>query len=334
LSRRRRSPATGKRTPEIIEAIAEIMEYETAGDPVSGCKWTHKTTQKIAQELKRAGIHVSSNTVGRLLKDMNFSLRVNLKTIESGLRNPPDRRQRDLQFRYIRKEINNYMGQGMPVISVDTKSREKIGLFHQSGRRWTQAPIEVLDHDFPSDAKGVAVPYGIYDLSRNEGFVCVGTTHDTSEFAVDSIRTWWPKAGCNNYPHADRLLILADCGGSNGYRTRLWKHTLHTRFCNRFGLQVKVCHYPPGSSKWNPIEHRMFSFISRNWAAQPLNSYETVLKFIRTTKTSTGLKIRALLNTKHYQNRKKVSNEHMNQIPLKAYTQRPFWNYSISPSEM
>lgn len=308
------------------------MEYETAGDPVTGCKWTRKTTKKIAQQLKRAGIQVSGNTVGRLLKNMDFSLRVNLKTLESGLRNPPDPRERDLQFRYIRSQINHHIGQGMPVVSVDTKSREKIGLFHQSGRRWAQRPIEVLDHDFPSDAKGVAIPYGIYDLSRNEGFVCVGTACDTSDFAVDSIRTWWSKAGSNNYPHADRMLILADCGGSNGYRTRLWKHSLHIGFCNPFGLQVKVCHYPPGSSKWNPIEHRMFSFISRNWAAQPLNNYETVLKFIRTTKTSAGLKIRAVLNTKRYQSGKKVSNEQMDQIALKRYTLRPKWNYSISPS--
>jgi hypothetical protein len=310
------------------------MEYETAGDPVSGCKWTHKTTHKIAYQLKRAGIRVSDNTVGRLLKSMDFSLRVNLKTLESGLRNPPDPRDRDLQFRYIRGQIHDYMGQGLPVVSVDTKCREKIGLFHQSGRRWAQRPIQVLDHDFPSDAEGVAIPYGIYDLSRNEGFVYVGTSCDTSEFAVGSIRTWWSQAGSNHYPHADRLLILADCGGSNGYRTRLWKHSLHVDFCNRVGLQVKVCHYPPGSSKCNPIEHRMFSFISRNWAAQPLRDYETALKFIRTTKTSAGLKIRAVLNTKRYQNGKKVSKNQMGQIALKQYTQRPFWNYSISPSKM
>ena len=310
------------------------MEYETAGDPVSGCKWTRKTTHKVAQQLKRAGIQVSGNTVGRLLKDMDFSLRVNLKTLESGLRNPPDPRERDLQFRYIRSQINDYMGQGMPVISVDSKSREKIGPFHQSGRKWARRPIQVLDHDFPSDAKGVAIPYGIYDISRNKGFVCVGTTCDTSEFAVDSIRNWWSRAGSNHYPNADRLLILADCGGSNGYRNRLWKHSLHIGLSNRFGLHVKVCHYPPGASKWNPIEHRMFSFISRNWAAQPLYDYETVLKFIRTTKTTAGLKIRALLNTKRYQNGKKVSKEQMDQITLKRYTQRPFWNYSISPSKM
>jgi hypothetical protein len=310
------------------------MEHETAGDPISGCKWTRKTTQKIAQQLKRVGIRVSANTVGKLLKKMNFSLRVNLKTLESGLSKPPDPRERDLQFRYIRSQIRNYCDQDMPVISVDTKSRELTGPFHQPGRRWSQDPIKVFDHDFPSDSQGIAIPYGIYDLCRNEGFVSVGTTRDTSEFAVDSIRTWWLQAGLTHYPNADRLLILADCGGSNGYRTRLWKRQLNIAFCNHFGIDVKVCHYPPGSSKWNPIEHRMFAFISNNWAAQPLYDYETVLKFIRTTKTSAGLKIRATLNTKHYKKGIKVSNEEMDQISLKRYTSRPNWNYSISPLKM
>lgn len=310
------------------------MEHETAGDPVSGCKWTRKTTGKIAKQLQRAGIQVSAKTVGRLLKQMNYSLRLNLKCLESGQSKPPDPRQRDLQFRYIRSQIRRYKANAMPVISVDTKSRELIGPFHQSGRKWSKKPIEVLDHDFPSDASGVAIPYGIYDIMRNEGFVCVGTTCDTSEFAVDSIRTWWQKSGTHHYPYADRLLILADCGGSNGYRIRLWKQQLKDAFCDRFGLQVKVCHYPPGSSKWNPIEHRMFSFISNNWAAEPLLDYETVLKFIRTTKTSTGLKIRALLTNKQYLKGKKVSDQQMQQIKLKRYTQRPNWNYSIIPSKM
>jgi hypothetical protein len=311
-----------------------IMKHETAGDPVSGCKWTRKTTAKIAKELNRAGIEVSANTVGRLLRKMKFSLRMNLKSLESGTRKAPDRRKRDEQFRYIRSQIQDYAAQGRPVISVDTKSREMIGPFHQPGRRWSQKPIEVFDHDFPSDASGVAIPYGIYDFCRNEGFVCVGTSHDTSEFAVAAIRTWWQKAGAAHYPRAERLLVLADCGGSNGYRTRLWKHQLQLAFCNRFGLQVKVCHYPPGSSKWNPIEHRMFSFISNNWAAQPLRDYETVLKFIRSTKTATGLKIRATINTRQYQKGTRISEQQMQRIALKSYTQRPKWNYSITQSIM
>jgi hypothetical protein len=310
------------------------MEYETAGDPVSGCKWTRKTTAKVAQQLKRAGIRVSANTVGRLLKKMDFSLRKNIKSLESGLSKPPDPRKRYLQFRYIRSQIRQHTENGMPVISVDTKSRELIGQFHQFGRRWSQKPIKVFDHDFPSDSKGVAIPYGIYDLSQNKGFVCVGTTRDTSEFAVDSICTWWLKIGSAHYPYADRLLILADCGGSNGYRIRLWKYRLQVAFCNQFNIQVKVCHYPPGSSKWNPIEHRMFSFISSNWAAQPLFKYETILKFIRTTKTTAGLKIRALLTNKKYSKGLKISDQQMKHIALKRYTLRPTWNYSISPLKM
>jgi len=297
------------------------MEHDTAGDPVSGCKWTRKTTAKIALQLRRAAIRVSPNTAGKLLKQMNFSLRVNLKTLESGLSKPPNPRQRNLQFRYIRSQIRNYAAQGMPVISVDTKSRELTGPFQQSGRKWSQEPIKVFDHDFPSDAQGVAIPYGIYDVLRNE-------------FAVDSIRRWWLKTGSRHYPYADRLLVLADCGGSNGYRIRLWKHQLRVAFCDRFGLEVKICHYPPGSSKWNPIEHRMFSFISNNWAAEPLLEYETVLKFIRTTKTSAGPKIGASFNNKQYLKGKKISDQQMKQIALKRYTLRPNWNYSISPSRM
>jgi hypothetical protein len=318
----------------MLDAIAAIMEHETAGDPISGCKWTRKTTAKIAQQLRRAGIRVSAKTVGRLLKQMNFSLRMNLKSLESGLKNPPNPRQRDQQFRYIRRQIRTHSTHGLPVISVDTKSRELIGLFHQSGPRWSQEPIKVFDHDFPSDSKGIALPYGIYDLSRNEGFVCVGTSRDTSQFSVDSICMWWLKVGSSHYPDADRILILADCGGSNGYRTRLWKHQLQVAFCNRFGLEVKVCHYPPGSSKWNPIEHRMFSFISRNWVGQPLLDYETVLNFIRTTKTQAGLKIRAFINKKQYLKGIRISDRQMKDIALKRYTLRPNWNYSICPSNM
>ena len=189
-----------------MNAIADIMKYETAGDPVSGCKWTRKTTGKIARELKRMGIGVSANTVGRLLKRMDYSLRRNSKSLESGLRNPPAPRQRDQQFRYIRSRIKHYAAHGLPVISVDTKSRELIGPFHQPGRQWYQQPIAVLDHDFPSDAKGVAIPYGIYDFCRNEGFVNLGTSRDTAEFAVASIRNWWQTIGSIKYPNADHLL--------------------------------------------------------------------------------------------------------------------------------
>lgn len=308
------------------------MEDDTGGDPVRGCKWTHKTTDKVAEALKPAGIHVSANTVARLLKQLNYSLRVNLKNLESGLSKPPDPHERHQQFRYIHRQTKDYAAQGMPVISVDTKSRELVGAFHQGGRRWSREPVQVFDHDFPSDAEGVAIPYGIYDPLRNDGLVCVGSTRDTSQFAVDSISTWWTQLGAKHYPDADRLLILADCGGSNGYRTRLWKYQIQVGFCDRFGLHVKVCHYPPGSSKWNPIEHRMFCFITKNWAAQPLVDYETVLKFIRTTRTAAGLRICARLNKKDYAKGTKISDEQMQQVILHRHTSRPQWNYSISPS--
>ncbi len=310
------------------------MEHETAGDPVTGCRWTRKTTRKIANELKQARIQVSAKTVGKLLKQMKFSLRINLKCLESRLSKPQDPRQRDQQFVYIRSQMRRYQASRMPVISVDTKSRELIGPFNQPGRRWSGEPIKVFDHDFPSDSNGIAIPYGIYDPFRNEGFVGIGKSRDTSEFAVDTISTWWLQVGRRHYPHANTLLILADCGGSNGYRTRLWKYQLHHAFCNRFGIKVKVCHYPPGSSKWNPIEHRMFSFISMNWAAQPLTDYETVLNYISSTETDTGLKIKAQLINKEYLKGLKISEEQMRELSLKRHTLRPNWNYSSCPSKM
>ena len=278
------------------------------------------------------GIDVSAKTVGRLLKKMDYSLRKNLKSLEFGIKNPPAPHLRDQQFRYIRSQIKDYAAHGFPVISVDTKSRELIGPFCQTGRKWCQQPTAVLDHDFPSDAKGVAIPYGIYDFCRNEGFVNLGTSRDTSEFAVASISNWWKMVGSVQYPNAGHLLILADCGGSNSSRTRLWKYQLQVAFANRFNLCVKVCHYPPGASKWNPIEHRMFCFISNNWAAQPLVDYETALKYIRTTKTAAGLKIRAALHTKQYQKGIRICDDQMREVNLRNYTQRPKWNYSIAPA--
>jgi len=308
------------------------MKHETAGDPVSGCKWSRKSTRKIAAELNRLGIAVCANTVARLLKAQDFSLRKNRKQLESPSGKTPDRPRRNRQFNYIRRQRRHYQAKQLPVISVDTKSRELVGRFHQSGQRWSQKPIEVFDHDFPSLAEGVGIPYGIYDTVRNEGFVCVGTSKDTSAFAVQSLRTWWLQVGRNAYPQAEEILLLADCGGSNGYRTRLWKQQLQERFCDPLGVKVRVCHYPPGASKWNPIEHRLFSFISGNWAAQPLESYPTMLNFIRTTQTSTGLKVRAHLNSKEYQKGIRISDAQMHDIRLTKYRVNPEWNYSIAPT--
>ena len=307
------------------------MKHEVAGDPVSGCKWSRKSTYKIAQQLNRLNIGVCPSTVARLLKAQNFSLRKNRKNIESASSKGIDPQGRDRQFLYIGKQRRAYEAKDLPVLSIDTKSRQLIGCFYQEGRRWNRQLIEVFDHDFPSQAQGIGIPYGIYDTGRNQGFVCVGTSCDTSEFAVDSIRNWWLHAGAQAYPHAQEILLLADCGGSNGHRNRLWKQQLQEGLCDRLSLKVRVCHYPPGASKWNPIEHRLFSFISGNWAAQPLENYETMLKFIRTTRTEQGLKVRASLNHKQYTKGIKVSDAQMDQIQLKRYRVNPQWNYSIEP---
>lgn len=307
------------------------MKDEVAGDPVSGCKWSRKSTYTIAEQCNRLKIRVSPSTVARLLKAQNFSLRKNRKNIESASSKRIDPQQRDRQFCYIKRQRRSYEGQDLPVLSIDTKSRELIGSFCQQGRRWHRGLIEVFDHDFPSRAQGVGISYGVYDTGRNHGFVCVGTSSDTSQFAVDTIRKWWLQVGAQAYPRAEEILLLGDCGGSNSCRNRLWKHQLQEGLCDRLGLKVRVCNYPHGASKWNPIEHRMFSFISGNWAAQPLDSYETMLKFIRTTQTQQGLRVRACLNNKKYTKGIKVSDEQMEQIQLKRYRVNPKWNYSIHP---
>jgi hypothetical protein len=309
------------------------MMDATAGDPVSGIKWSRKSTERIARELRRMGIRVSANSVARLLKAQSYSLRKNRKNIESPTGKPPDPQRRDQQFRYIRRQRRDYETQGLPVISIDTKSRELIGRFHQSGQRWSPERIDVFDHDFPSAAEGVAIPYGIYDLVRNEGFISIGVSKDTSVFAVDSLRWWWTHLGRNAYPQAQELLILADGGGSNSHRTRLWKHQLQERFANPFGITVRLCHYPPGASKWNPIEHRLFGPISTNWAAQPLENYETVLKFIRTTRTQTGLTVCARLNRTTYEAGIRITDAQMQQILIQHARVNPQWNYTIEPKQ-
>ncbi len=308
------------------------MKHHTAGDPVKGYKWSRKSTYTIATELKRFGVHVSPSTVGALLKADGYYLRKNRKSIEAPTGKPPDRQRRNRQFFYIAKQRRHYEARQLPVVSIDTKNRELIGQFYQHGRAWGRESINVFDHDFPSLAKGVGIPHGIYDTTRNEGFVSVGISKDTAQFAVDNLCAWWTKIGRRAHPHADEILILADCGGSNGYRTRLWKQQLQELFCNPFGITVRVCHYPPGASKWNPIEHRLFSFISRNWAAQPLDSHQTMLNFIRSTSTNTGLSVHAQLNRRKYQRGIRVSNAQFQLISIIRHTSNPDWNYSIAPS--
>jgi len=265
---------------------------------------------------------------------MGFSLKVNCKKIESGIKNPPPPQKRDNQFGYIADLRENFAKHQKPIISVDTKKKEPIGNFKNNGTSWQQLPIAVNDHDFVSDALGKAIPYGIYDTQKNTGTIFVGTSRDTPSFAVDSIETWWKTQGQSQYPNAKELLILADSGGSNSCRSRVWKYKIQKKLCDQFGLSVIVSHYPPGSSKWNPIEHRLFSEISKNWAGHPLDSYETVLKYIRTTKTSSGLKVKAHFVRKKYETGEKISNKQMSKISIKKHESLPEWNYRLSPSKM
>ena len=278
------------------------MKYEVAGDPVSGLRWTRKTTKKIAAELSALGIRVSRKTVAKLLKQMNFSLQTNKKKISNG--SPPTR---DAQFANITQLRERFSRRGNPILSVDTKKKELVGRFKNPGRVWAQKSDAVNDHDFRSMADGVAIPYGIYDLQSNRGTVYVGTSYDTSQFAVECIEKWWRSEGQKRFPGRKHLLVVADTGGSNGATRRAWKHGIQHKLCNEHGLDVTVAHYPPGASKWNPIEHRLFSEISKNWAGRPLDSYETILNFIRTTKTKTGLKVNARLVKKQYPKGIKIS---------------------------
>lgn len=309
--------------PAFTKALKRIMEENTAGDPMSLLRWTHKSTSTIAQELSRQGHRVSSSTVARRLRELDYSLQANRKDKE-GL-SPPER---DQQFRYINHQVKRFLSLGEPVISVDAKKKEKIGNFKNSGQEWRKKgnPRKVDVHDF---AEQKAIPYGAYDIERNEGFVNVGISHETAEFAVESLRRWWKLAGRRHYPQAKSLLICADCGGGNGSRRRTWKYQLQ-RFADEFGLSVTVCHYPPGTSKWNKIEHRMFSFISLNWRGKPLVSYQTVVNLIGGTRTRKGLKIKAILDTKEYETGIEISDEQMESINMKRHKTHPDWNYTIT----
>lgn len=304
------------------------MRYETAGDPMDGLKWTRKATRKVAKELRSLGIQVSANTVGRLLKQMDYSLRVNRKQIAST--NTPERNE---QFLYIKGQRERFAQEGKPQISVDAKKKELVGQFKNAGVVWSRGPILVNDHDFRSMADGMAVSYGIYDTGANRGMVFVGVSHDTPAFAVESISQWWTLEGMQRYPKADHLLVLADGGGSNGPRCRAWKEKIQSEICDRHGISVTVCHYPPGASKWNPIEHRLFSEISKNWAGRPLDSYETILNYIRTTRTETGLEVQAHLVAKEYPTGEKVSNERMAQLNIFGHETLTKWNYTLAPGQ-
>jgi hypothetical protein len=306
------------------------MQHDTAGDPITGVKWTRRTTAKIAAELNTLGIAVCDRTVAKLLKQMNFSLRVNHKQLSRVCTLSAE--ERDAQFVRIGEIRETFAARGLPVISVDTKKKELVGRFKNPGTCWSQQPVRVRDHDFRSEADGMAIPYGVYDLPANRGTVFVGTSHDTPEFAVESIEKWWRYEGRQRYRQGQELAILADAGGSNAPSCRVWKHGLQHQLCQRHGLKVTVAHFPSGASKWNPIEHRLFSQISKNWAGRPLDSYDTILNYIRTTRTATGLRLRAHLDRKHYEKGAKIPDKVMRSLPIAKDPELPRWNYVISPS--
>ncbi|HEV3258978.1 MAG TPA: ISAzo13 family transposase [Gemmataceae bacterium] len=319
-------PRVEERQPGIIDALEQLIADETAGDPMCEKKWVRVTQARLSQQLKDKGYQATDKTVARLLKDMGFSLKVNRRRqIKS--RCP----ERDEQFRYIALQKHTFLAGGLPVISVDTKKKELIGPFRNSGRVWCREAEEVDEHDFPSAAECRAVPFGVYDLGRNAGYIVVGVSNNTPKFAVNVISRWWQEVGQLSYPGIRQLLILADCGGANGCSSRAWKLNLQQELCDRLGLTVTVCHYPTGCSKWNPIERRLFSQISTNWAGKPLKSLGIMLGYIRGTTTKAGLTVKAYLDEATYPKGQKVSKEEMNRLDLRRHDVCPKWNYTLNP---
>ncbi len=312
--------------PNIKKRIEDILDDNTAGDPMSKLKWTNKSTYTIADELKNNNQNVSEVTVGRIIKKLGYSLKANIKSKESG-----SSEERDSQFRYINEIVKIFAKKSIPVISVDAKKKELVGNFKNNGRRWMKkGQAEIVNvYDFWFLAKGRAIPYGIYDINMNNGFVNVGIDHNTSEFAVESIKQWWNNIGKKNYPNTKELLICADGGGSNASRSRLWKFYLQ-EFANKTRLKITVCHFPPGTSKWNKIEHKMFSFISMNWRGKPLTDYEIIINLIEGTKTKKGLEIKAKIDKNIYELKKKVSDEDYEKISFVRHEINPQWNYTIN----
>lgn len=313
----------------IVEEIRTLLDTDasTGGDPMSQRRWTHQTAEKVAHCLaERVGITVSATVVRRLLQEMDYSLKSNKKCLSSG--NSP---YRDKQFGIIKSLREEYRAAGDPIISVDTKKKELIGLFKNPGKTWCRHPKKVKDHDFRSEAKGLASPYGIYDVCRNFGVLVVGESADTPEFAVNSILTWWMNHGHDDYPEATRLLILADSGGSNGANPRMWKKQLQDKIADQFGLTIRVAHYPSGASKWNPIEHRLLNEITRNWAGHPLETFDHVVEFARKTVTKTGLHVESYRDERIYKKGKKVSDKEMGELALTRADEIGKWNYTIEP---
>ncbi len=330
-----RRPGGGRKSaeeldPGLVPALLALVEPDERGDPMSPLRWTVKSLRNLAGQLTQAGHPASAPTMGRLLKEQGFSLQANAKTLE-GTQHP----DRDAQFRYINEQVKAHHAAGQPVISVDAKKKEQLGQLPNAGRQWRPKgqPVEVEDHSFyfVGPEVEVAIPFGVYDIANDSGWVNVGPDHDTSVFAVESIRRWWRSRGCLDHPDADRMMITADCGGSNSYRYRLWKAELAV-FAAETGLRVTVCHFPPGTSKWNKIEHRLFSHITMNWRGRPLTGHEVVVNSIAATRTRTGPRVHAELDTGTYPTGISVSREHFRSLPVTPHRQSGTWNYTISPA--
>ena len=316
--------------PEIKNCINEIIEPDTRGNPENPLRWTCKSVRNISEYLHQEGYSVSRQSVARILHEMEYSLQGNIKTKEG--KDHPDR---DRQFHFINSICKRAISKGIPVISVDTKKKELVGEYKNDGREWHKknGSIKVNGHDFPGPSVSKAIPYGIYDIGNNSGLVNVGITADTAEFAVSSIRYWWQHVGRKRYPDSKKLLICADAGGSNGYRLRLWKKEIQ-KLSDSKKIEISVCHFPPGTSKWNKIEHRLFSFISINWRGKPLISYQVIINLISSTTTNTGLIVKARLDEKKYKKGKKVSDHEMKNINLIKNKFHGEWNYTIKPRNL
>jgi len=327
-----RRPGGGRRAlattdPEIVAALEALIEPLTRGDPESPLKWTCKSTRNLAAELTQQKHPVSPRTVSALLQEAGYSLQANRKTREGA--SHPDR---NAQFEYISAHVRRFLKRDQPAISVDTKKKELVGDFRNAGREWRPGgqPEEVRVHDFLDKKLGKAIPYGVYDMLNNQGWVSVGIDHDTAQFAVNSIRRWWTRMGQRRFPRARELLITADGGGSNGSRSRLWRVSLQD-LADELGLKLFVCHFPPGTSKWNKIEHRLFSFITQNWRGRPLVSHQTIVNLIANTSTRTGLIVKAALDTNHYETSIKVSDQQLARLKLQPHEFHGDWNYSLLP---
>jgi hypothetical protein len=331
-SARVRRPGAGRKKaieldPDLLVVLDSLVEPESRGDPMSPLRWTVKSTRQLAGELGRRGHRAGANLVGRMLHYLGYSLQANAKVTE-GAQHP----DRDRQFRYINDTAAEHLAAGEPVISVDCKKKELVGDYANGGAEWEPegSPTRVGTHDFPDPDVPKAIPYGVFDVGANEGWVSVGDDHDTPAFAVASIARWWERMGRLRYPNATRLMITADAGGSNGYRSRAWKAEL-AKLAATIGLVLTVCHMPPGTSKWNKIEHRLFSFISINWRGKPLTTYRVIVELIAATTTRTGLHVQADLDTGYYPTGQKVTDAELAALPLRKHDWHPDWNYSLIP---